>query len=50
MSWQHCFNDNCKEQRWEKVDAGYYSRQVGEKGTLSNNDKREQKNRRVVRT
>jgi len=49
-SWEHCFNDNCKEHRWEKVDAGYYPRQVGEKGTLSKNDRREQKKRKVVRT
>jgi len=32
------------------VDAGYYPRQVGEKGTLSKNDRREQKKRKVVRT
>jgi len=32
------------------VDAGYYPRQVGEKGTLSKNDRREHKKRRVVRT
>jgi len=31
-SWDHCFNDNCKEHHWEKVDAGYYPRQVEEKG------------------
>jgi len=49
-SWEHCFNDNCKEHRWEKVDAGYCPRQVGEKGTLSKNDRREQKKRKVVRT
>jgi len=23
MSWEHCFNDNCKGHRWEKVEAGY---------------------------
>jgi len=49
-SWDHCFNDNCKEDRWEKVDAGYYPRQVGEKGTLSKNDRREHKKKIVVRT
>jgi len=48
--WEHCFNDNCNEQRWEKVDAGYYPRQVGEKGALSQNDRREDKKRRAVRT
>jgi len=49
-SWEHCFNDNWKENRWEKVDTGYYPGQVGEKGTLSKNDMREQKKRKVVRT
>ena len=49
-SWEHCFNDNCHEQRWEKVDAGHYPRQVGEKRTLSTNDRREHKKRRAVRT
>jgi len=49
-SWEHCFNDNCKEHRWEKVDAGYYPRQVGEKGELSKNDRREQRKRKAVRT
>jgi len=32
------------------VDAGYYLRQVGEKGTLSKNDRREHRKRRAVRT
>jgi len=49
-SWKHSFNDNCKEYRWEKVDAGYYPRQVGEKGELSKNDRSELKERRAVRT
>jgi len=49
-SWEHCFNDNCNEHRWEKVDAGYYPHQVGEKGELSKNDRREVKKRRAVRT
>jgi len=49
-SWDHCFNDKCQEHRWEKVDAGYYSRQIGEKGELSRNDRREHKKRRAVRT
>jgi len=48
--WEHCFNDNCNEHRWEKVDAGYYPRQVGERGTLSKNDRGEHKKRRAVRT
>ena len=50
MSGEHCFNDNCKEHCWEKVDAGYYPRQVGEKGQLSRNDRREHKKRKAVRT
>ena len=49
-SWEQCFNDNCKEDRWDKVDAGSYPRQVREKGTLSKNDRREHKKRRAVRT
>ena len=49
-SWEHCFNDNCNEHRWEKVDAGYYPGQVGEKGELSKNDRREHKKRKAVRT
>jgi len=47
--WEHCFNDNCKEHRWEMVDTGYYPRQVGEKGELSKNDRREQRKRKAVR-
>jgi len=49
-SWEHWFNDNCKEHRWEKVDAGYYPGQVGETGQLSKNARREHKKRRAVRT
>jgi len=49
-SWEHCFNDNCKEHRWEKVDAGKYPRQVGENGELWKNERREQRNRQAVRT
>jgi len=48
--WEHCFNDNCNEHRWEKVDAGYYPRQGGEKGELSKNDGGEHKKARAVRT
>jgi len=48
-SWEDCFNDNCNEHRWEKVDAGYYPRQVGEKGTPSKNDRTEHKKTRAVR-
>jgi len=33
-SWEPCFNDRGGEHRWEKVDAGYYPSQVGEKGAL----------------
>ena len=32
------------------MDAGYYLRQVGEKGELSKNDRREQRKRKAVRT
>jgi len=32
------------------VDAGYYPRPVGERGTLSKNDGGEHKKRRAVRT
>jgi len=31
------------------VDAGYYPRQVGEKGELSKNDRREERKRKAVR-
>jgi len=31
------------------VDAGFYPRQVGEKGELSKNDRREQRKRKAVR-
>jgi len=48
--WEHCFNDNCNEHQWETVDAGYYPRQVRERGTLSKNEGREYKKRRAVRT
>jgi len=48
--WEHCFNDNCNKHQWEKVDAGYYSRQVGQKGRLSKIERREHKKRRAVRT
>jgi len=49
-SWEHCFNNNCNEHQWEKVDTGYYPRQVGEIEALSKNDRREHKKRRAVRT
>jgi len=49
-SWEHCFNDKCNDHRWEEVDASYYPRQVGEKGELSKNDRREHRKRRAVRT
>ena len=32
------------------MDAGYYTRQIGEKETLSKNNRREQNKRKVVRT
>jgi len=49
-SWEHCFNDNCNDHQWEKVDAGYYPRQVREKGTLSKHDRGVHKKRKAVRT
>jgi len=49
-SWEDCFNNNRNEHQWEQVDAGYYPREVGEKGTLSKNDRREHKKRRVMST
>jgi len=48
-SWEYRFKDKCNDHRWEKVDAGYYSRQVGVRGTLSKHDRREHKKRRAVR-
>jgi len=48
-SWEDCFNDNCKQYRWEKVDARLYPRQGGEKGQLSKNARREQRKRKAVR-
>jgi len=50
MSMEHCFNYKCNDHRGEKVDDGYYPRQVGEKGTLSKHDSREHRKRRAVRT
>jgi len=47
---EQCFNDKCNDHRWEKVDARYYPRQVGEKGELSKNDGREHRKRTAVRT
>jgi len=49
-SWEHCFNDKCNNHRWEKVDAGYYPQEVGEKGEPSNYDRREHNKRRAMRT
>jgi len=49
-SWELGLNDICNEDRWERVDAGWYPRQVGEKGELSKNDRREHKKGRAVRT
>ena len=50
VKWQHCFRDNCSVHRWEKVDAGYYPRIVGEDGALSARDKTHRKRRATVRT
>jgi len=49
-SWEPCFNDNCNDHQWEKVDAGYYPPKVGEKSELSKQDRSEHKKRRAVRT
>jgi len=49
-SGEHFFNDYCNKYRWEKVDAGYYPLQVGEKGTLSKHNRREHKKRIGVRS
>ena len=38
VKWQHCFRDNCRVHRREKVDAGYYSGIVGSEGVLSRRD------------
>jgi len=46
--WEDCLNEKCKDHRWEKVDVGYYPRKVGEKGTLSKNDRREHKKREAI--
>jgi len=47
-SWEHWFNDNCKEDRGENVQAGYYPRQVGEKGILSNKSQERRKEKKMV--
>ena len=49
-SREYYFNNNCNKQRCDKVDAGYYPRRVGERGTLSKNDRREQRKRKALRT
>jgi len=49
-SWEHCFNDRCNEHRWEKVDAGYYPRQVGGREPQSKNERRELRMRKAMRT
>jgi len=40
----------CNDHRWEKVHASYCPQQVGEKGKLLRNYRREQKKRKAVRT
>jgi len=49
-SWEHCLNNKSNDHGWERVDAGYYPQQGGEKRTLSKNDRREHKKRRAVST
>ena len=50
VKWQHCSRDNCSVHRWEKVDAGYYPRIVGDNGALSKRDETHRKRRATVRT
>ena len=50
VKWQHCFRDNCSVHRWEKADAGYYPRIVGDDGALSERDQTNRKRRMTVRT
>ena len=49
-SWEHFFQPRLQRTPMGKVDAGYYPRQVGERGELSKNDRREYKKRKAVRT
>ena len=50
VKWQHCFRDNCSVHRWEKVEAGYYPRIVGDDGALSKRGQTHRKRRMTVRT
>ena len=50
MEWEHCFKDTCNDHRWEKVDAGFYPRQIGERAPLSRKDQKLRKKRKTVRT
>ena len=50
VGWEHCFKDDCRDHRWEKVDAGYYPRQIGERGQLSRKDENQRRKRKTVRT
>jgi len=49
-TWEHSFNHKCYNNRLEKEDDSYYPRQVGEKGTLSRNDRSVQNKRQTLRT
>jgi len=49
-SCENCFNEKCNDLRCEEVDAGYYPRQLGERGILSGKDRKEHKKRKAVRT
>ena len=49
VKWQHYFRDNCSVHGWEKVDAGYYPRIVGDNGALSKRDQTHRKRRMTVR-
>ena len=50
VGWEHCFKDDCRDHQWEKVDAGYYPRQIGERGQLSRKDEKQRRKRKTVRT
>ena len=50
VGWEHCFKDDCRDHGWEKVDAGYNPRQIGERGQLSPKDEKQRRKRKTVRT
>ena len=50
VGWKHCFKDNGKDHRSEKVDVGFYSWQIEEKAPLSRKDQKLRKKRGNMRT